>query len=262
MIIRLKCLVEFNQILKVMELKKNPKARLEKYSKIFMEIGLVLVLFVVYQLLEHKTYDRLIGDSFKDVVMVDDDKEDIPIVNREEIVIPKNVPPPPVPEKIQVVEDELEIEETILDDTETDENEAIKVVDIPRIVEEEEEEEIIEDVPFLVIENAPIYPGCTGNKQELKDCFTKKIKEFFIKRFDGDLAKELGLAPGKKRIIVLFRIDQKGEVTDIRARAPHPKIQKEVMGIIGKLPQMTPGKQRGVPVRVQYTLPITFHVKN
>ena len=50
-------------------------------------------------------------------------------------------------------------------------------------------------------------------------------------------------------------------VTDIRARAPHPRIQSEVIGIINKLPQMTPGRQRGVPVRVQYTLPITFHVK-
>ena len=243
-----------------MELKKHPKARLEKYSKIFMEIGLVLVLFIVYQLLEHKTYDSIIGDSFKDVVMVDDDKEDVPIVNREEIVLPKNTPPPPVPEKIKVVEDELDIEETILEDTETDETEAVEIVDVP-IVEEEEEEEIIEDVPFMVIENAPVYPGCTGDKKELKDCFTKKIREFFVKRFDGDLAKELGLSPGKKRIIVLFRVDTKGVVTDIRARAPHPKIQQEVTGIISKLPQMTPGSQRGTPVRVQYTLPITFHVK-
>lgn len=244
-----------------MEVKKNPKARIEKFSKIFMEIGLVLVLFIVYQLLEYKTYDRLIGGSFQDVVMMDEDKEDTPIVNREEIIIPKNVPPPPVPEKIQVVEDELDIEETILDDTETDETEAVQVIDMPRIEEAEEEEEIVEDVPFIVIENAPVYPGCSGNKQELKDCFTEKIRHFFVKRFDGDLAKELGLSPGKKRIIVLFRIDTKGDVTDIRARAPHPRIKEEVTSIIGKLPQMTPGSQRGVPVRVQYTLPITFNVR-
>jgi protein TonB len=245
-----------------MEIKKNPKQRLEKYSKIFTEIGLVLVLFIVYQLLEHKTYERNISDSLGEVAMIDDVKEDVPIVERQEVVVPKDVPPPPVPEKIQVIEDDLEIEETVLADTETDETESVQAnFDIP-IVEAEEEEEVVEDVPFLVIENAPIYPGCKGDKKQLKDCFTKKITEFFVKRFDGDLAKELGLAPGKKRIIVLFRIDTKGEVTDIRARAPHPKIQEEVMGIIGKLPQMTPGNQRGKPVRVQYTLPITFHVKN
>lgn len=245
-----------------MEVKKNPRQRLEKYSKIFTGIGLVLVLFIVYQLLEYKTYKKVIGEAFQEVSMIDEDKEDIPIVNREEITLPKHTPPPPIPEKIKVVEDELEIEETILTDTETDETEAVKVIEIPRIVEEEEEEEIVEDVPFLVIENAPIYPGCTGNKQELKDCFTKNIRDFFVKRFDGDLANELGLSPGKKRIIVLFRIDTKGDVVDVRARAPHPKIQQEVIEIINKLPQMTPGNQRGTPVRVQYTLPITFHVKD
>jgi len=245
-----------------MEIKKNPKQRLEKYSKIFTEIGLVLVLFIVYQLLEYKTYERTINDSLGEVAMIDDNKEDVPIIERQEIIIPKDVPPPPIPEKIQVIEDELEIEETILADTETDETESVEAnYDIP-IVEAEEAEEVIEDVPFMVIENAPVYPGCSGNKQELKDCFTKKIREFFVKRFDGDLAKELGLSAGKKRIIVLFRVGTKGEITDIRARAPHPRIQQEVVGIIQKLPQMTPGSQRGKPVRVQYTLPITFHVKN
>ena len=245
-----------------MEIKKNPKQRLEKYSKIFTEIGLVLVLFIIYQLLEYKTYERDFNNSLGEVAMIDDVKEDVPIVERQEVIVPKDVPPPPIPEKIQVVEDELEIEETVLSDTETDETESVQANYEVTIVEEEEEEEVIEDVPFMVIENAPVYPGCSGNKKELKDCFTQKIREFFVKRFDGDLAKELGLAPGKKRIIVLFRVDTKGVVTDIRARAPHPKIQEEVVGIIGKLPQMTPGNQRGRPVRVQYTLPITFHVKN
>ena len=245
-----------------MEVKKNPREKLEKYSKIFTEIGLVLVLFIIYQLLEYKTYDKYIGHSFKAVTMIDDSKEDVPILHREEIVTPKSIVPPPVPEKITVVEDELEIEETILNDTETDETEAVKAIfEIPKIEEEEEEEEIIEDVPFVVLENAPVYPGCTGNKKELKACFTNKIKRFFVKRFDGNLAKELGLSPGKKRILVAFRIDKQGYIKDVKARAPHPEIQQEVIEIIKKLPQMTPGTQRGIPVRVRYTLPITLHVK-
>lgn len=245
-----------------MQIKKNPRVRIEKFSKLFFQIGLVLILFIVYQLLELKSYDKSVLDTLGEVSMMSDDKEDIPIINREEIIVPKNTPPPPIPEKIQVVENELEIEETILNDTETDETESvITTLDPNAIVEEEEAEEIIEDVPFMVIEDVPVYPGCTGSKQELKDCFTEKIRHFFVKRFDGDLAKELGLAPGKKRIIVLFRVDTKGNVTDIRARAPHPKIQSEVIEIINKLPQMKPGKQRGIPVRVQYTLPIVFHVK-
>ena len=241
-----------------MQVKKNPKARLENYSKLFVELGLVLTLFIVYQILEIKTYDR----DFKDmgsVTIIGDSSDDIPIIQKKDIIIPKNTPPP-LPEKITIVENELEVEETIIESTETDENEAVEVIDTDNIDEIEEEEEIVEDIPFLVIENAPVYPGCSGNKKQLKDCFTKSIKLFFNKKFDVGLAKELGLSSGKKRIFVLFRIDKNGKVTDVRARAPHPRLQKEVVDVIGSLPTMTPGSQRGRPVAVKYSLPILFQV--
>ena len=44
-----------------MEIKKNPKSNLENYSKLFMQIGLVLALFITYAAIEKKTYDRNIG---------------------------------------------------------------------------------------------------------------------------------------------------------------------------------------------------------
>jgi protein TonB len=39
-----------------MEIKKNPKSNLENYSKIFMQLGLVLALFVTYASIEHKNF--------------------------------------------------------------------------------------------------------------------------------------------------------------------------------------------------------------
>jgi len=244
-----------------MQIKKNPTARLENYSKIFALVGLVLSLFIVYQLLEVKSYEDSLRGSLGDVNMIDDDKDDVPIIDRKEITIPKNTPPPPVAAKIEIVEDDLDIEETIIEDTETDENEAVHIIVDPNsIVEEYEEEEIEEDVPFLIIEDVPVYPGCTGSKKELKKCFTKKIRKFFIKEFDAGLAKELGLTIGKKRIIVQFKIDKTGTVTNVMARAPHPRIQSDVISIIKKLPKMKPGRQRGVAVGVKYSLPITFEI--
>jgi len=246
-----------------MQIKKKPRARLEKFSKIFFELGLVLVLFIIYQLLEVKTYESSIHDSLGVVTMTEEDKEDVPIINREEIIIPKNTPPPPaLPNKIDVIQDDDNIEETIVNDTETDETEAVIArVDPDAIVEEVEEEVVIEDVPFIAIEEAPLFPGCKGTKAERKICFSESIKKFFIKRFDGSLANQLGLSKGKKRIIVLFSIDNKGNVSNINARAPHPTIQKEVINIIRELPKMTPGNQRGKPVGVKFSLPITFLVK-
>jgi protein TonB len=239
-----------------MEIKKNPKSNLENYSKLFIQLGLVLALFVTYVAMENKTYDRVI-DAFGDANMQDLMEEDIPITERPEIVPPKS-PPPPAPEKIEIVEDEKEVEETVIETTETDETEAVVVEEI---IEMEEVETIIEDVPFAIIEEVPVFPGCTGTKQQKTDCLNEKIKKHVIRRFNGDLAGELGLSPGKKRIWVVFRIDPKGNITDIEARAPHPRLRGEAIRVTKTLPKMKPGRQRGVPVGMKYTLPISFNVE-
>ena len=239
-----------------MEIKKNPKSNLENYSKLFMQLGLVLALFVTYVAIEKKTFDRQFGD-LGDVNMNADMEEEIPITERIEPEIPKT-PPPPTPEKIEVVEDEKEVEETVIESTETDETEAVEVEDI---VEEAEEEEVIEDVPFTIIEDVPVFPGCKGNNAELKKCFSNKIAAFFGKNFDPALTQELGLSPGKKKIYVVFKINNKGKIGTVNARAPHPLLEKEVTRIISSLPEMKPGRQRGMPVTVTYSLPITIMVE-
>lgn len=239
-----------------MEIKKNPKANLENFSKIFLQIGLVLALFITYAAIEKKTYDREIGDL--GVVNMDADlEEETVITQRVEPPKPKT-PPPPAPEKIEVVEDEKEVEETIIETTETDEDEAIEVEDIE---EAEEVEEVIEDVPFTIIEDVPVFPGCKGNKAALKKCFSKKVQKHFGRKFDSELPNELGLSPGRKRLIMLFKIDKNGVVTDIRAKAPHPRLQKEAIRILKMLPKMKPGRQRGKPVGVKYTLPMRIDVE-
>ena len=239
-----------------MEIKKNPKSNLENYSKLFIQLGLVLALFVTYVAMENKTYDRAI-DAFGDANMQDLMEEDIPITERIEEIKPK-APPPPAPEKIEIVEDEKEVEETVIETTETDETEAVQVEEI---FEVEEVEEVVEDVPFAIIEEVPIFPGCTGTRAEKSDCLNDKIKKHVTRKFNGDLAGELGLSPGKKKIWVFFRIDPKGNITEINARAPHPRLRDEAIRVTKTLPKMTPGKQRGVPVGMKYTLPIVFSVE-
>ncbi|SDS48204.1 outer membrane transport energization protein TonB [Polaribacter sp. KT25b] len=243
-----------------MEIKKNPKQQLENYSKIFMQIGLVLTLYITYACMEYKTYDMDNTSNLGVVNMIDEMQEDIPIVEIKKVEPPKQNDPPPTIEKIKVVEDDLKVEETIIESTETDEGQAV-VVNTQDIVEVEEVEEVVEDIPFILIEDVPVYPGCKGNNKELKDCFTKKVTEFFGKRFDVNLATELGLQPGKKKLFVVFTINKNGKITNVRSRGPHPVLEKEVGEIIGALPKMTPGKQRGMPVGVSYSIPITFEVR-
>jgi len=240
-----------------MEIKKNPKSNLENYSKLFMQLGLVLALFVTYVAIENKTYDKEYGDL--GMANMASDVEDETIELQIEPPKPKpNTPPPPAPDKVEVVEDEKEVEETIIESTETDESEAVEVEEI---VEAEEEEEVVEDVPFAIIEEVPVFPGCKGTKAQKKACLNKKLTKHVQRYFDAELANELGLAPGKKRIYVQFKIDKDGSITNINARAPHPRLKKEAVRIARKIPKMKPGRQRGKAVRVGYTLPITFNVE-
>ena len=154
--------------------------------------------------------------------------------------------------------DEEEVEETVIESTETDQDEEIMEV------EDVEVEEVIEDVevPFAVIENVPEYPGCErGSNADKRKCMSDKIAKFVQRKFNTDLAGDLGLS-GRQRISVIFKIDKNGNVTGVRSRAPHPRLEKEAARVINMLPKMKPGRQRGKPVIVPYSLPITFQVQD
>jgi protein TonB len=213
------------------------------------------MLFLTYSTINWKTYDKSDIDIGK--LNLDDElDEEIPII--EQIIPPPPPPPPPAaPEVIEVVEDEEEVEETVIESTETDQDEEIEI-------EEIEIEEVAEDVevPFAVIENVPEYPGCErGSNAEKRKCMSDKIAKFVQRKFNTDLAGDLGLS-GRQRISVFFKIDKNGNVTGVRSRAPHPRLEKEAARVINMLPKMKPGKQRGKAVIVPYSLPIVFQVQD
>ena len=218
-----------------MQVKKYPNAILENYSKVLIELGLVLALFIVYEFIKIKSYPREAKELVSSYVSVDDSKNLIEIKE----IIPETPQPKAqavMPDKIVKVEDEIE--------------------------NVEEEEEVIEDVAFVVIEDVPVYPGCTGNRDQLRACFSSQITKFVSQHFNADLASDIGLEPGSiQRIFVMFKIDRDGSITDIQARAPHKRLQDEAVRVVKMLPTMTPGKQRGKPVGVKYGLPIVFKVE-
>ena len=119
--------------------------------------------------------------------------------------------------------------------------------------------EIIEEesIPFIILDKAPTFPGCSEND---KSCFNKKIQQHFQKEFNVNLTDSLKLSPGKKRIIMLFKINKEGAIIGIKAKAPHPVLQEESIRIIKLLPIMKPGELDGEKVTVKYTLPIRIEV--
>ena len=235
-----------------MKPKKNPELEIGRNSSLYFALGLNIMLLISWQALEYKTYDRDLASI--DILDVEQEmEEDIPIIHL-------NTPPPPPPvaitETIEIVEDVEEIEETVIESTEANQDDAIQ--DVVR-VEDVNVEEIDEDieVPFAVIENVPVFPGCEGktNKQKM-DCFQKKIQEHVVKNFRyPEAALELGI---QGRVSVVFVIDSKGYTTNVRSRGPDKILEKEAERIIGLLPKMKPGRQRGRSVKVPYAVPIYF----
>ena len=237
-----------------MQPKKNQKADLSKNSSLYFVIGLSVILLISWQAIEWKTYDRSLYD-YEALNVEDDDDEEIPITEQLKTPPPPPPPPPPAPEVIEVVEDEEEVEETVIESTETNEDEIIEVEEVEI---EEVEEEI--DVPFAVIEDVPIFPGCEKvSKDKRRDCFQEKMNDHIRKNFRyPEIAQEMGI---QGRVYVNFIIDKDGSITNIRMRGPDQNLEKEAQRIISRLPSMTPGKQRGRPVRVPFSIPITFRLQ-
>ena len=234
-----------------MQLKKNPEADLNKNRNLYFVIGLTLVLGVTWGAVEYKSYERKIDLTNGDMLI--DDEEDVPITEQLKTPPPPPPPPPPAPEVIEIVEDEEEVEETVIESTESDEEMVIE-----DIVVEDDFDDI--DVPFAVIEDVPIFPGCESvAKSQRRACFQEQMNKHIRKNFRyPDIAQEMGI---QGRVYVNFIISKDGTITNIRMRGPDKNLENEAARIIGRLPQMTPGRQRGRPVRVPFSIPITFRLQ-
>ncbi|MFD2916899.1 energy transducer TonB [Psychroserpens luteus] len=127
-------------------------------------------------------------------------------------------------------------------------------------ISEEHIEELVE-VPFSVVEEVPIFPGCEDevSNEAIKKCTSDAISKFIRKKFNTDVGLGLGLT-GRQRINSIFKIDTEGNIIFIQSRASHPRLSEEVDRIVALLPKMIPGKQRGRAVIVPYSLPINFDI--
>jgi len=136
--------------------------------------------------------------------------------------------------------------------------EAAPVTDMSEIEAEELVEEMVtEDVAFAVVDSAPVYPGCEElSGEEQKACLTAGIQKHIARNFDSDLASELDMVDAEERIFVMFKIDKNGDVMDVKARAPHAKLEQEAVRVIKSLPEMEPGMHEGQAAVVSYSIPI------
>lgn len=232
------------RIIIIMEVKKSPKADLEGKRGMWLLMGYMIVLAFMFVAFEWSKRDvKVAVDSgVADLVF---EEEMIPITQQEEI----KPPPPPevqtVEEVLTIVEDDADVEETAIATTE-DKGEAVEVKYVPvEVVEEDPEEQTI----FQVVEVMPEFPG--GMAECLK-YLGKNIKY-------PTIAQENGV---QGRVIVQFVVNRDGSIVDpVVVRSVDPYLDKEALRVIQTMPKWKPGMQRGKPVRVKYTVPVTFKLQ-
>ena len=206
-----------------MKCKKYPKADLNKDSGLFFVIGLTLVLLITWRALEYKSYDTSISDVVIAHMVDPDFKEDIPITETLKLPPP---PPPTAPTIIEVIEDVEEIEETFIQSTETNQEAEINapILSVDDINTDEGEEELT--IPFAVIEDVPVFPGCENvTKAEKRACFEQKIQAHVVKNFKyPEISVEMGI---QGKVYVQFIINVDGNITDIKTRGPDRLLENE-----------------------------------
>ncbi|WP_421805830.1 TonB family protein [Flagellimonas sp.] len=111
------------------------------------------------------------------------------------------------------------------------------------------------EVPFGVIDEVPVFPGCE-DAEDKRACFQEKIQRHIQKNFRyPEAAEQQGI---QGRVSSIFVIDTDGNIVDIKMRGPHDLLENETGRILDKLPKMQPGKHEGKAVKVPFSIPITF----
>ncbi len=222
---------------------KPLKIDLEHSKVIFREIGLIIALTAVLVAFNLRSYDRY------EVGLVSRTLEEAPEEMVEITQHEKPLPPPETPQQttlISIVENELEVEDDIVINVEADQETVIEEYK-PEIPAEEEDEEMDEEEPiFVIVESMPEFPG--GEEARLQ-YLNENVRY-------PTMAREAGI---QGRVFVEFVVEKDGKVTNVRVvRGIGGGCDEEAIRVVESMPRWIPGKQRNVPVRCRFNMPIRF----
>lgn len=228
-----------------METKKTPKANLENKRPTWLLVGYVTVLAFMFVAFEW-TRDVRVDTSGRITENVFEQDMEIPLTRQPEVTPP---PPPqvtPINDVLTIIDDDDTAEETNFASLE-ETGEDVVIKHIPVTVDEEV---VVEDDIFVVVEENPQFPN--GGTAGLLQYLGKNIKYPTIPQENGT----------QGRVTVQFVVNKDGSIVDVKViRGVDPYLDKEAVRVISTMPKWIPGKQRGVPVRCKFTVPVTFKLQ-
>ena len=220
--------------------KKSEKADLENKRGIFFQVGLVIVLALT--LIAFEWTSRTQTESLMGTVAGTDVTEEIIPITRQHIA----PPPPPTTTKmtevLNIVKDDVKIKDELkVQDAESDQQTDIDIVDY------NDGDDVADEEIFFVVEDMPSFQG--RGQQGFREWIARNLK------YPESAAKK-GIGG---RVYVQFAVNSKGEVVDaVVLKGVDPALDQEALRVVMSSPKWEPGRQRGKPVKVQFTFPINF----
>ena len=180
----------------------------------------------------------------------------------EEIIAPEEVAnSQQVTDMLIVQDEEIEEDKQVKNQEDIRENEAqLGTVDITEgvndlnkieVKEQVIAEPVVDDEPLSIalVEQKPSFPG---GEAAMYTWLGNNIVY-------PPAASEEG---AQGRVVVEFVVGKDGSITNVRVVRPrHPALDREAVRVVSAMPTWVPGRNNGQPVKVTYTLPVTFKLQ-
>ena len=227
--------------------KKTDKGNLENKRAIFILVGFVIVLGLVYASFE------LFATEDKAATMVSAE-DDFVQVKDEDVMATDQTPPPAQEPAVQqqavvlnIVENNIKVNTNIDFSQDFKEDEAVSAtVDYAPVEIVEEEQDVAPPVHFT--EEMPEFPG---GMDAVNAFLAKEIKY-------PELARTNNI---QGTVLIEFVVEKDGRVSNPKVLVPlFPDCDKEAMRGILAMPKWKPGKNMGKPVRCYFDVPVKFQL--
>ncbi|MGN0219814.1 MAG: energy transducer TonB [Muribaculaceae bacterium] len=193
-----------------------------------------------------------------------EEEEEQVIIEQEEVIVPEEITNEQQVTNILVTEDDkyeedkqVKNQEEVMENTSmigsVDFNEGVEDLNKTHIVDQviQETKPVEEEKVYnmAMVEQQPEFPGGTA---EMYKWLSSHINY-------PAAASEEGV---QGKVIVEFVVSRTGKVENVRVlRGRHPALDKEAVRVVKSMPAWNPGRNNGQPVKVTYTLPVTFKLQ-
>ncbi len=239
------------------ELKKSPAADLQSKRGLFFEIGLVVSLAVVILAFSWNQKDKPVQVFTMPVEIIETEMVEITMQEEEKEIIPEKLAPMKqtltvVSDIINVVKDDQQVK-TTFDFTQDFDDESVVVTSIISGKASKDyvhEEASDEGEPYIIAEEMAKFMG--GDLTKFYNWVKSRV-QYPVH------AQEAGI---QGKVVISFIVDKTGQVGHITIlTSPDSSLSEEAIRVVKMSPRWEPAKNRGVPVRLKFTLPIDFRIQ-